>query len=160
MRITNASKTLILPIIAHTCASDHTISLLHCAGHVGVAGKHLTAMESTQISSGIVINATDQHGKTALHLAANSGQISAVNYLLEHKADVTASDNSGSTPLHVAAAAGFAHICAKLIEAGAEVDAMDSHGHSPMMVSTTHAVTAVLRGQQFKEGEDTSPKAN
>jgi len=45
-------------------------------------------------------------GRTCLHLAATTGNISIVELLVEHKADVFSKDTAGDTPLHSAASVG------------------------------------------------------
>ena len=47
-----------------------------------------------------------QHGKAALHLAAESGHESVADTLLEHKAFVNAKSKIGLSPLHLAARNG------------------------------------------------------
>jgi len=51
------------------------------------------------------INRKDNKGKTAVHLAAHHGQLTAVRALLNRQADVGVRDRHGCTPLHAAASA-------------------------------------------------------
>lgn len=53
----------------------------------------------TLVQQGLDLNATDQEGKTALHLAAGIGRFSIVKYLVEQGADVHHKDNAHKTPL-------------------------------------------------------------
>jgi len=48
-----------------------------------------------------------QHGKAALHLAAESGHQAVADTLLWHKAFANAKSKIGLTPLHLAAQNGF-----------------------------------------------------
>ena len=52
---------------------------------------------------GAFVNRRDVKGKTALHLAAHHGQLTAVRALLGTDADVAVTDLHGCTPLHAAA---------------------------------------------------------
>ena len=52
---------------------------------------------------GALVNRQDVKGKTATHLAAQHGQLTAVRALLGRGADVSVRDRHGCTPLHAAA---------------------------------------------------------
>ena len=54
------------------------------------------------VSAGADVNAGDENGSTALHLAVRSGNIDLVNFLLRHNARLDARDKDGQTPLHLA----------------------------------------------------------
>jgi ankyrin repeat protein len=56
------------------------------------------------------VNQTDHSGKTALHYAAELGNLSAARRLLKHGATVHSKDCNGRTAPHAAAVAGFADI--------------------------------------------------
>lgn len=52
-----------------------------------------------------IVNRSNIEGRTALHLAASHGQLAAVQFLVEHGADVSARDRWGVTPLGIHAEA-------------------------------------------------------
>ena len=52
------------------------------------------------------LNASDYNGKTALHVAASSGQHALIEWLLERGASVHARDNANETPLLAAVKSG------------------------------------------------------
>lgn len=52
------------------------------------------------------INQKDRHGRTALHWAAEMGQISAAEALLDYKIDLKATESTGRTAIHLAARSG------------------------------------------------------
>lgn len=72
---------------------------------------------------------------TALHWAAASGVIEAVNYLLSPpvQADPRATRSNHFSPLHAAAMKGHAEVCEALLKAGAEVNVQtDPQGYAPL----------------------------
>jgi ankyrin repeat protein len=58
----------------------------------------------------------DYHGRNALHLAANGGQLEIVNYLLDLGLDVAAKDKRGCTTLHYAAAGGSFEVLERILQ--------------------------------------------
>ena len=72
---------------------------------------------------------------TALHLAAASGELEAVEYLLSPAvgADARAARINNFTPLHSAAMRGHAAVCEVLLRAGAGVNVQtDPQGYAPL----------------------------
>lgn len=66
-----------------------------------------------------------QHGKAALHLAAENGHDQIADVLLGHKAFVNAKTKLGLTPLHLSAQNGYNHLVKLLTETHlASIDAM------------------------------------
>jgi len=56
------------------------------------------------------VNAKDEFGYTALHLAADRGNINVVELLLKHGADPTIKDGDGLSAAEIAQVAGHAEI--------------------------------------------------
>ena len=76
---------------------------------------------------------TDARGTFPLHVAAEFGQATAAQLLLEHGADVTLLDvENDATPLCWAAFFGRAEVVAVLLKAGSEVSARNKHGLTPL----------------------------
>lgn len=78
------------------------------------------------------INAQNDDGLTALHLAATNGNVDAVKDLIEAGADINAQNNEGCIALHLAAANGHVEAIENFIEAGANIDAQDNEGCSAL----------------------------
>jgi cytohesin len=77
----------------------------------------------------------DPEEMTALHWAAASGVVDAVDYLLGPPvlADPRAARSNHFTPLHSAAMFGHAAVCQALLEAGADVNAQTRpQGYAPL----------------------------
>lgn len=104
------------------------------------------------VESGVSPNGELDHGIAPLHLAAYSGHLNIVEYLISKGADVNlcrmdAHWNNGCTPLHAAASAGNIEVMKILLGKGAVVD--HGTGDDPCyssMGSGTALTQAVKRG--------------
>lgn len=83
---------------------------------------------------GVEVNTPDAWGSTPLHVAASTGDLAAIAYLLSKGADVKARTKLGLTPLHLAAA-GKPRATQLLIKAGADVNSVDEKGLTPLAYS-------------------------
>ncbi|XP_040830927.1 60 kDa lysophospholipase [Ochotona curzoniae] len=66
---------------------------------------------------------------------AHSGDLEALQVLMELGSDLCLKDFRGQSPLHVAARAGQARVVATLLQRGAQVDAHDQDGYSPLLLA-------------------------
>ena len=85
--------------------------------HVASSGQ----MASTLIALGCGVDARDENGQTALHLAAMLGRHEVLTALIEAGVDVGVKDNIGNDALYVAAASGNNVAVAVLLTAGCSV---------------------------------------
>nr|XP_008101141.1 PREDICTED: ankyrin repeat and death domain-containing protein 1B isoform X1 [Anolis carolinensis] len=76
------------------------------------------------------INAANILKRTALHFAVAGNHISAVDFLLHHKARVDIADKHGLVPIHLAAWTGNLDIMRMLIKAGADQKAKNQEGRN------------------------------
>ncbi|MEV6742534.1 ankyrin repeat domain-containing protein [Streptomyces sp. NPDC051104] len=74
----------------------------------------------------------DRLGRTAVHYAADGGDVDGLRALLAESADPGAVDAEGWTPLHFAAQAQVPAVVEVLLAAGAAVDVVDRHGNTPL----------------------------
>jgi ankyrin repeat protein len=86
------------------------------AAEIGDVAKLQTLLDRRAES---VVDARDEHGRTALMLATLHGRAQAVDVLLAHGADPNAADARGTTPLQAALAGHQTAIAAALQLAGA-----------------------------------------
>lgn len=77
----------------------HGSAILHFAAHVDTHGLIVKAL----LLSGALVDAIDEYGSTALHIAARSNHISTVRVLLEWSPKILEDKVSRATVLHVAA---------------------------------------------------------
>ena len=76
---------------------------------------------------------SQEHGRwTALHMAAESGNVDCIELLLQHGANIGAATSNGSTPLHVAAVNGQLFVVKRLLEAGARGTVICHRGWLPL----------------------------
>ncbi|XP_074060182.1 LOW QUALITY PROTEIN: ankyrin repeat domain-containing protein 54-like [Macrotis lagotis] len=76
--------------------------------------------------------ATDDKGRTALHLAACNGHDQIVQLLLSHGADPDLKDGLGNSPLHLAACTNHIPVVTTLLRRGARVEGLDLAGRTPL----------------------------
>lgn len=89
------------------------------------------------LDAGVDINicdSRDAHGETALMSAADRGNTSIIELLLEHGADINARNQYGSTALIKAASHGHIDVMKILIQAGADANIEDNEGLSAFAI--------------------------
>lgn len=102
---------------------------LHKAARENNLPKLKEILLQQQASNGIVnVNALDDSGQTALHLAADQGHASIVQALIEAGSNVLAADQDGFSPLHVAVIASQLKVCQILLQHGADPLQKDADG--------------------------------
>ena len=108
-----------------------------------------TAALRKLVAGGANVNVAQGDGMTALHWAAERGDVSMANLLIGARANLKAATrNGGYTPLHVASKDGNAAVVRALIKAGSDVNAMTATGatalHLAAASGSADAVTALL----------------
>ncbi|OQR96003.1 ankyrin-1-like, partial [Achlya hypogyna] len=87
--------------------------------HVAAKCNHVAVLTALLKANVIDVDTRNEAGATALFLAAASGEVDAVNTLLQADADVNLSDRDGATPLLVPVQKGHASVIGQLLRAGA-----------------------------------------
>lgn len=96
--------------------------------------KRLTQLVASEGAAWVRLD-EDPEELTALHIAAATGQLDAVNYLLSEAvgSDPRAARINNFTPLHSAAMRGHAAVCEVLLRAGAGVNVQTApQGYAPL----------------------------
>jgi ankyrin repeat protein len=101
------------------------------------------------LKTGASVNAAQGDGMTALHWAAERGDLKMATALIAAHPNVKAVTRIGGyTPLHIAARAGSADVLVALIKAGSDVKATTTSGatalHFAAKAGNTKAITALL----------------
>ncbi len=85
------------------------------------------------LSSGVKVDAGDQHGVTALFVAALFGQTDAAGLLIDKGADIRAAKGGGgSTALHTASFLCYTETVKLLLSKGADINAMNDKSETPL----------------------------
>lgn len=102
--------------------------------HDAVAQYDIGNLEKV-LRQGTDIDAKDDHGRTALHIAATKGYPRITSRLTAMGADVDARDKDGVTPLLRASDAGHLAVVRALLAGNAELESTDSEGNTPLLLA-------------------------
>ena len=85
-------------------------------------------------------------GNTALHIAAETGNIEVCTALIAAGSNINAINRFEATPLHAASYRGHEQVCALLLASGALIDSLDIEQKTPLMYAAygAHVTTARL----------------
>ncbi len=138
--MSSARKQIIGPLTKQQL--DWLVSDFHDAAS-GRRGK--VRRMKTLIAQGAPLDAQDEVGWTALHYAANQGNIGGVRALLEAGATVDIREGDGMTPLMRAASNGHNDIIALLVKHGADPRATAEDGRNAMMLASSEGFLKTVR---------------
>lgn len=82
-------------------------------------GEEISPLLSALIAKGADIDAQNEKGETALHLAIDQSKVDDANFLIEQQPNLSVIDNNGRTALSLAIERGFAEMAALLQSRGA-----------------------------------------
>ena len=97
------------------------------------------------LSKGAPIEAKDNAGRTALHIAATLDNADCLRVLLDKGAQIEAKDKSGKTALHQAAWAGHQNCLRTLLEKGAKIEDKDYDGRTALSIAALKGHLKCLR---------------
>ncbi len=100
------------------------------------------------------VNVAQGDGMTALHWAADRGDVAMTTLLLRSGAKLTGTTkNGGYTPLHVAARAGHGAVVQALLAAGADVKALTATGATAMHLAAGAGDAASVKALLTKKAD-------
>ncbi len=102
------------------------------------------AVAEALLEAGADPNLTRDFGDTALHIAAEKGNLELVGTLTKHGARIVARED-GKTPLHLAAGGGHDEVALALVEHGGDPAALDRSGVSPLLQAARNCSPATVR---------------
>ncbi|XP_065343624.1 uncharacterized protein LOC135941815 [Cloeon dipterum] len=91
------------------------------------------------------INRQDKDGKTALHYAAEEGNLGIAQQLLSQRANVLLKDHNGWTALHYAILTNNQVLVQKLIESGADIDSKTKRGETALHLTAYKGYTELTQ---------------
>ena len=102
------------------------------------AGPAILDLVEGLVALGVPIDTRDNNGDSGLTLAADLGNVAAIDILAKHGANLEAADNNGRTALITAAYKGHVEAVRVLAAHGAKVDALDSYGGSALSLAVSN----------------------
>lgn len=96
------------------------------------------------IKLGANLDALNDVGSTALHIAAANDRSAAVEYFMMKKHFLEAKNNKGNTPLLSAARNNATGVCEKLIQAGAKIDETNNEGSNALHLAASEGKTRTV----------------
>jgi ankyrin repeat protein len=85
-----------------------------------------------------------QAESSAIHFAAQAGDLEAVKFLIAHGSDVDDPDGQERTPLMTAASRGDLAMVEFLVDQGASLEAVSEHNRTPLMHALLHRRDSVV----------------
>ena len=112
------------------------------AAETGDTEKLIYLLESSDMD----INAANDEGRTALHMASISHNIEALELLLEYNPNVNAQDEDGATPLHFAVKGNMLplEVIELLLEHGADPHIKNEGGVVPSELTSNQKIKELL----------------
>lgn len=133
-------SALLLALVTAVGASAGDLSLVDA-----VTNGDEAAVRAALRRPGVNVNATEADGSTALHYAADRGEVRLVDALIAAGANVKAQNRYGVTPLSVAVERGSAAVVERLLKAGADPNTTTAGGETALMTASRAGDPALVK---------------
>jgi ankyrin repeat protein len=119
-----------------------------------------TRQDCQTLEKGAYIEARVDYGRTALHLAAATGQTQIVQLLLAENVDANVKARDGRTALYLAARSGYEGVVRQLINFGANKDSCDNDKSTALHCAASNGHGAIMRLllQELRSSKEASEK--
>uniref|UniRef100_A0A915HN46 Uncharacterized protein n=1 Tax=Romanomermis culicivorax TaxID=13658 RepID=A0A915HN46_ROMCU len=107
--------------VLYTFKNQLVMNALMCASEEG----NLNGLEELLNATRVDLNAANELGETAVHIAAGSGQLEILQYLQYRGANVAVADKHGDTPLYWASRHGHVHVVNYLLKESIPVNCLN-----------------------------------
>ncbi|XP_060254458.1 ankyrin repeat domain-containing protein 27 isoform X4 [Ovis aries] len=106
------------------------------------------------VSKGAVVNATDYHGSTPLHLACQKGYqsvtcVKALVYFDVQTCRLDIGNEKGDTPLHIAARWGYQGIIETLLQNGASTEIQNRLKETPLKCALNSKILSIMEAHHL-----------
>ena len=91
-----------------------------------------------------IIDKPNIFGFTRLHIAAEKGDLDAVEKLIAAGANVNSTNKNGETPVYIASKTGHEKVVEKLISSGADVNQITQYSVTPLMIASGHGYDKIV----------------
>jgi ankyrin repeat protein len=91
------------------------------------------------------VNARNNRGRTALHAAAQRGNLAVIRLLLASGAEIDHRDIEGQTALHLAVRAGHLEVVRELLNHRASINAQTRTGYTPLHIAAARTRVDIMQ---------------
>ncbi|PAA75698.1 hypothetical protein BOX15_Mlig025935g2 [Macrostomum lignano] len=112
--------------------------------HVAANFNQIGALKELLSSRKVRVDATDDRGQTALHVACRRNHEEVVQILLGHKANPQLKELDGTSVLHLPSRRNNLQLCQILTNDTALISCRDKHGVTPLMVAASESGEELL----------------
>ena len=135
--------------------------------HINLTALHIATLKRNIPAIKLLLQTMDPNvkttnGLTALHIAAEMGDIRITEELLKYHADVNATDSNNTTALHIATLKGHKDVVKKLLEHRANVNSHDNNNitalHMAALTGNKQIATVLLQKGATIHAKDVNNK--